>query len=183
MGAPASLDAIDRLCRRSAGDTQLLPSFWGLGSAYTAMRDSTLPGVMVSTGGPVTQADLTRAGVEAIANMVAVVLERGSGENRSVRRLVATGSLAGLPYLMEFQAALLAGIAVGAGAEPEATLSGAAQAAAASAGITWRHKRGGRPRSIATTPRERRLAQHRHREWRRLIAMARIWKEVAEAYP
>ena len=155
LGAPAPLGEIDRLCRQSAGDTQLLPSFWGLGSAYTAVRDTTLPGVMVTTGGPVTLADMTRAGVEAIAHMVAVVLERGSGAEHPVRRLVATGSLAGLPYLMEFQASLLPGVAVVAGAEPEATLAGAAAAAAASAGM----------------------------EWRRLIAMARIWKEVAEAYP
>ena len=183
MRAPAPLDAMDRLCRKSAGDTQLLPSFWGLGSAYTTMRDSTLPAVMVSTGAPVTIADMTRAGVEAIAHMVAVVLERGAGDNRRVRRLVATGSLAGLPYLMQFQASLLAGVAVSAGAEPEATLAGVARAAATSAGIRWRHNGARRLPAIATTARERGVAMHRHREWRRLIAMARIWKEVAEAYP
>jgi len=183
LGAPASLAAIDRLCDRSEGDAQLLPSFWGLGSAYTAVRDTTLPAVMVAAGGPVTLADMTRAGVEAIAHMVAVVLERGAGADQPVRRLVATGSLSGLPYLMRFQAALLPGAAVVAAHEPEATLAGAACAAAASAGIGWRHNRARRVPSIATGARDRRVAQHRHREWRRLIAMARIWKEVAEAYP
>ena len=183
MGAPASLDAIDRLCRRSEGETQLLPSFWGLGSAYTAVRDATLPAVMVGSGGPATLADITRAGVEAIAHMVAVVLERGAGAQQPVRRLVATGSLSALPYLMQFQASLLSRVSVVAMDQPEATLVGAARAAAASAGIGWRQNRTHRIPSIAATARDRRLAQHRHREWRRLIALARIWKEVAEAYP
>jgi len=183
LGAPRELEAIDRLCRQSSGETWLLPAFWGLGSAYTSMRDASLPSVMVNTGGAFTRADLVRAGVEALVHQVAVVLERGAGTGRPVRRLVATGSLAGLRYLMELQAAVLSGVVVTGTTDAEASLAGCAIATAVSAGLTDRA--GPRPRAtrpVVVTPRARRHAAHRHREWRRLLAMARIWKEVAEAY-
>ncbi|MFQ5702187.1 MAG: FGGY family carbohydrate kinase [Acidobacteriota bacterium] len=184
MGAPQSLEKIEQLCRESTGDTWLLPAFWGLGSAYSRVQDAILPTIALSTGPPSSLSDLTRAGVEAIAHMVAVVLERGTGTGRAVRRVVATGNLTPLRYLLEFQASLLPGVAVVTTMEAEASLAGIALAATSDAG----GKRGRPPRMgassrpIPTTLRSRRLAVHRHREWRRLIALARIWKEVAEAY-
>ncbi len=182
FGAPGSLEEIDALCRESGGETWLLPSFWGLGSAYTASRDAALPSVVVSTGGAFTRADLVRSAIEAIAHQVAVVLERGGGSGRRVRRLVATGSLSHLRYLMEFQAALLPGVAVARGTDREASLAGIASAAARAAGIRGGGRRRRAARPVVPGARAGRQAQHRHREWRRLIAMARIWKEVAEAY-
>lgn len=182
LAAPGDLKTIDRLCRDASGQTLLLPAFRGLGSAYADLSDANLPSLAVNLGPGGTIPDLTRAAVEAIAHLGAVILERASGRP-PVKRLVATGSLSGLKYLLEFQSALLQGVTVERSVQTEATLAGIARAAAPDATATRRRRP--RRRSVAVTvPRGlRATAQHRHREWRRLIALARIWKEVAEAYP
>jgi len=186
LGAPADMKKIDRMCRDAGGRTLLLPAFWGLGSAYSSPGDTNLPSITVNLGPYGTLPDLTRSAVEATAHMVAVIIERVSGGGSGPRRLVATGNLTALPYLLEFQAALLPRIALSVAPDPEASLAGIALAAAP----RWKPEPAtGRGKPSRSAPRIsppiglKRTAIHRHREWRRLIALARIWKQVAEAYP
>ncbi len=186
LGAPGEMKRIDRMCREAAGRTLLLPAFWGLGSAYSSPGDTNLPSITVNLGPYGTLPDLTRSAVEATAHMVAVIIERATGRGPAPRRIVATGSLTSLDYLMQFQAALLPGIALSVAPDAEASLVGMAKAASPRwkpAKATSRERGRGPATRVSSPIGMKRMAIHRHREWRRLIALARIWKQVAEAYP
>jgi len=177
LGAPAALEDLDRMCRQAptgATEATLLPAFLGLGSAHmetagpgaTAMA-ANLPLRHVVPG-------LARAGVEAIAHLVAEIVMLASAATRSApRRLVASGTLARLDYLVEFQAALL-GRGIGVAAQPEATLEGAALAAARQSGLgrAWPAPR---VRWAPVDRQLRRLALRRHQDWQRLVDLARTW--------
>lgn len=171
LGAPVRFGALDRICRRAVGDAMALAPSRGLGSAWLARRDRDLPGIAVGLGERGSVAEIARGVVESIAHQVDDLLRRAERAGTKTGGLVLSGSLTGLPYLVEYQAAL-AGRRVRVARRREATLAGAAIAACGAGAASWSPDRGSpvRPsREVA-----RRAAGGRAR-WRRLLDLARRW--------
>src|SRR5262249_25003408 len=119
--------------------------------------------------------DIVRAGVESIAHMVMQVLDRARGPGPMLaNRLVASGGLVALPYLIEYQSALPEG-PIWVSERAEATLDGVAVAAARASGHGARFAPARRLRRIQADAAMRRRARRRHEEWERLLMLAERW--------
>ncbi len=175
LGAPGDLRRLDAICRSAPDGCALLASFWGMGSLD--MDPPGMPRAPAAAIGlsPVsTRAQLARAAVESIAHAVAEAIARAGGRKR-VGRLVASGGLAAIGYLIEYQASLL-GVPIE--VEPEgrwheATLYGAARAAARALGHDLPLMR---PQRVTAPVRRLRAgAREGHARWLRLRTMAQRW--------
>ncbi|HEY3174649.1 MAG TPA: FGGY family carbohydrate kinase [Candidatus Polarisedimenticolia bacterium] len=178
LGAPDGLEGIDRLCREARGDALMLPALHGLGSMFQDRAGARLPSLILGAGPTGARADVTRAAVESIAHMVTLILDRVADlPGGAPRRLVASGPLSRLRYLVQYQAALLPGIRLVATRGREATLAGIARAAAPAGGISGD---AGRWRSAVTVIRSpagmERAAAERKGRWIRMVRLARGWR-------
>jgi glycerol kinase len=167
LGAPEDLASIDRLCRAARRDLSMIPAFWGMGPAFEAAHGAGRPSSIVESdrgSGPWTLADITRAGVESVAHLVAEILTSAGASRARATRLIASGGLARLRYLVEYQAALF-GAAVSIQPGEEATLRGVALAASGGRRLAP----AGRRAVVRPSPRLRAEALVRRRRWSRLV--------------
>lgn len=123
----------DAACRRSKRRVLALPAIGGLGAPHWDYRT---PTVFWGLGQDASKADLVRGVVEGLAFLIAdgVAAARRSGHVPA--GLKAGGGLAGLDYLVQFQADVLQA-PIARLAEREATALGAAALAAEAAGRPW----------------------------------------------
>ena len=124
---------IDRICRASKHRVFALPAIGGLGAPrWDYLTQTAFFGMNTQTRA----ADLVRGVAEGVAFLVADIVAalRGSGLRPGTVR--ASGGLARLGYLMQFQADLL-GVDIERCGEAEATALGVASLAAQCAGAPW----------------------------------------------
>jgi glycerol kinase len=168
-GATGGLAGLDRLCGRSRAAVHVIPSFWGLGSAFLGARS--VPPVIASHARlPWTRADLAAGTVEAVAHATAVCV-RLAAPGQAPRRVVATGPLTRLRHLMTTLSAVL-NLPVHVPRSTEATLAGIALAASGGA------MRPGSARGVThrATARERDRAAEAHAAWISLAGSVRAWR-------
>ncbi len=105
LGLISDKDNIEEICRRSEGRLFMLPSIAGIGSPHWNANTTACIFGLKSTS---TREDIIRSAVESIAFLIKdnfSVLEKDG--RIQTKKIVASGALSDIPYLLQFQSDLL----------------------------------------------------------------------------
>jgi len=146
LGLLSDVRAVDAACRRSTHRLFALPTIGGLGAPRW---DYDTPTALLGLELKSRPEDVVRGVTEALAFFIADIVDAIRKQGLEVRTLRASGGLARIRYLLEFQAGLLR-LPIVRLREREATALGVASMAAREAGAAWADnlRGGGRDREF-----------------------------------
>lgn len=166
LGVLKDVRSVDKACRRSTHRVWALPAIGGLGAPRWDYRT---PAAFYGLASKTRSEDLVRGVVEAIAFLMADIVAAARAAGFSAEELRASGGLANIPYLLQFQSDLL-GRPISRLAEGEATALGVASMAAEAAGAPWAFElRSGRADRAFKPAVERPDAERLLSGWRRFV--------------